>query len=82
MRSAPRCPSYGGSADLTPSNGTLRKDSVMLTPESPAGNYVHSACANFGMSGAVLNGYRSARGIHFRTARHLPDILDYARNAE
>ncbi len=25
----------GGSADLTPSNGTLRKDSVALTPEAP-----------------------------------------------
>jgi transketolase len=31
----------GGSADLTPSNGTMRKDSLTLTPESPAGNYVH-----------------------------------------
>src|SRR5580700_5413799 len=31
----------GGSADLTPSNGTLRKDSVALTADSPGGNYVH-----------------------------------------
>src|SRR6202041_3349030 len=31
----------GGSADLTPSNGTWRKDSVTLSPVAPAGNYIH-----------------------------------------
>jgi len=48
MHSAPRCPNYSaGSADLTPSNGTLRKDSVVLTPDSPAGNYVHFGVREF-----------------------------------
>src|SRR6202022_1328539 len=61
----------GGSADLTPSNGTLRKDSVALTPETPGGNYLHFGVREFGMS-AILNGIPAHGGFipsagHFRT---------------
>jgi transketolase len=52
----------GGSADLTPSNGTLRKDSVTLTPDSPGGNYLHFGVREFGMS-AILNGVTGHGGF-------------------
>ena len=63
----------GGSADLTPSNGTLRKDSVILTPAAPAGNYVHFGVREFGMS-AILNGVSGARRVH-PVRRHVPHLL-------
>ncbi|MDP9013893.1 MAG: transketolase [Pseudomonadota bacterium] len=69
----------GGSADLTPSNGTLRKDSVPLTPESPAGNYVHFGVREFGMS-AILNGV-SAHGGFIPYGGTFLTFSDYARNA-
>ena len=69
----------GGSADLTPSNGTLRKDSVALTPETPGGNYLHFGVREFGMS-AILNGI-SAHGGFIPYSGTFLTFSDYARNA-
>jgi transketolase len=69
----------GGSADLTPSNGTLRKDSITLTPATPAGNYVHFGVREFGMS-AMLNGV-TAHGGFIPYGGTFLTFSDYARNA-
>jgi transketolase len=69
----------GGSADLTPSNGTLRKDSTTLTAETPAGNYVHFGVREFGMS-AILNGV-TAHGGFVPYGGTFLTFSDYARNA-
>jgi transketolase len=69
----------GGSADLTPSNGTLRKDSVTLTPEAPGGNYLHFGVREFGMS-AILNGI-TVHGGFIPYAGTFLTFSDYARNA-
>jgi len=69
----------GGSADLTPSNGTLRKDSVVITPESPGGNYLHYGVREFGMS-AIMNGMTCHGGIIPYGGTFLT-FSDYARNA-
>ena len=69
----------GGSADLTPSNGTLRKDSVALTAESPGGNYLHFGVREFGMS-AMLNGF-VCHGGFIPYAGTFLTFSDYARNA-
>ena len=69
----------GGSADLTPSNGTLRKDSVALTAESAGGNYVHFGVREFGMS-AILNGMAGHGGFIPYGGTFLT-FSDYARNA-
>jgi transketolase len=70
---------FGGSADLTPSNGTLRKDSVILTAETPAGNYAHFGVREFGMS-AMINGM-SAHGGFIPYGGTFLTFCDYARNA-
>jgi transketolase len=69
----------GGSADLTPSNGTLRKDSVSLTADSPGGNYVHFGVREFGMS-AMVNGI-VCHGGFIPYAGTFLTFSDYARNA-
>ena len=69
----------GGSADLTPSNGTWRKDSVTLTPDQPAGNYVHYGVREFGMS-AIMNGIVCHGGCIPYAGTFLT-FSDYARNA-
>jgi transketolase len=69
----------GGSADLTPSNGTLRKDSVILSPAAPAGNYIHYGVREFGMS-AVMNGV-TAHGGFIPYGGTFLTFSDYARNA-
>ncbi|HEY2145722.1 MAG TPA: transketolase, partial [Steroidobacteraceae bacterium] len=69
----------GGSADLTPSNGTWRKDSVTLTPDAPAGNYVHYGVREFGMS-AIMNGI-TAHGGFIPYGGTFFTFSDYARNA-
>jgi len=69
----------GGSADLTPSNGTLRKDSVVLTPSRPEGNYLHFGVREFGMS-AILNGV-TAHGGFIPYGGTFLTFSDYARNA-
>ena len=69
----------GGSADLTPSNGTWRKDSVVLTAAQPGGNYLHFGVREFGMS-AILNGIACHGGFVAYGATFLT-FSDYARNA-
>jgi transketolase len=69
----------GGSADLTPSNGTWRKDSVTLSPLAPAGNYIHYGVREFGMS-AVMNGITAHGGLIPYGGTFLT-FSDYARNA-
>jgi transketolase len=69
----------GGSADLTPSNGTLRKDSIILTAAAPAGNYVHFGVREFGMS-AILNGL-SLHGGFIPYGGTFLTFSDYSRNA-
>jgi transketolase len=69
----------GGSADLTPSNGTMRKDSVILDASVPGGNYVHFGVREFGMS-AVLNGI-AAHGGFIPYGGTFLVFSDYARNA-
>ena len=69
----------GGSADLTPSNSTWRKDSVALTAASPGGNYVHFGVREFGMS-AILNGM-TAHGGFIPYGGTFLTFSDYARNA-
>ncbi len=69
----------GGSADLTPSNGTWRKDSVVLTAAQPGGNYLHFGVREFGMS-AILNGITCHGGFVAYGATFLT-FSDYARNA-
>jgi len=69
----------GGSADLTPSNGTLRKESVTLTPEAPGGNYLHYGVREFGMS-AIMNGVAGHGGFIPYGGTFLT-FSDYARNA-
>jgi len=69
----------GGSADLTPSNGTLRKDSVALTADSPGGNYLHFGVREFGMS-AILNGI-VCHGGFIPYAGTFLTFSDYARSA-
>jgi transketolase len=69
----------GGSADLTPSNGTWRKDSVTLSPAAPAGNYIHYGVREFGMS-AIMNGI-TAHGGFIPYGGTFLTFSDYARNA-
>ncbi len=69
----------GGSADLTPSNGTLRKDSLVLTAEKPDGNYLHFGVREFGMS-AIMNGI-AAHGAFIPYGGTFLTFSDYARNA-
>ncbi|MGA9025126.1 MAG: transketolase [Steroidobacteraceae bacterium] len=69
----------GGSADLTPSNGTLRKDSTILSPAVPSGNYAHFGVREFGMS-AILNGI-TAHGGYIPYGGTFLTFSDYARNA-
>src|SRR5277367_4856222 len=69
----------GGSADLTPSNGTWRKDSVTLSSLAPAGNYIHYGVREFGMS-AVMNGI-TAHGGFIPYGGTFLTFSDYARNA-
>ena len=69
----------GGSADLTPSNGTLRKDSVILTAQKPDGNYLHFGVREFGMS-AIMNGMVAHGGLIPYGGTFLT-FSDYARNA-
>ncbi len=69
----------GGSADLTPSNGTWRKDSVTLSPAAPMGNYIHYGVREFGMS-AIMNGITVHGGFVPYGGTFLT-FSDYARNA-
>jgi transketolase len=76
----PRLPEMlGGSADLTGSNDTRRKDSRDITPSEAGGNYIYYGVREFGMtaamSGIALHGGFIPFGGTFLT------FSDYARNA-
>jgi transketolase len=70
---------FGGSADLTGSNNTLRKDSVTITSEDARGNYLHYGVREFGMT-AMMNGVALHGGFIPYGGTFLT-FSDYARNA-
>jgi transketolase len=69
----------GGSADLTGSVNTKRKDSVDLTTENFHGNYVYYGVREFGMT-AIMNGITVHGGFRPYGGTFLV-FSDYARNA-
>ena len=69
----------GGSADLTGSNNTWRKDSTAITRADAAGDYVHYGVREFGMS-AAMNGMALHGGLIPYGGTFLV-FSDYARNA-
>ena len=69
----------GGSADLTGSVNTFRKDSRNITPEDFSGNYVSYGVREFAMT-AMMNGL-SLHGGFIPYAGTFLVFSDYARNA-
>jgi transketolase len=70
---------FGGSADLTGSNNTNRKDSKPFGGDDPSGNYLHYGVREFGMC-AVMNGMALHGGVIPYGGTFLV-FSDYARNA-
>lgn len=70
---------FGGSADLTGSNNTNRKDSKVLSGEDASGNYLHYGVREFGMGG-IMNGVALHGGLIPYGGTFLV-FSDYARNA-
>lgn len=68
----------GGSADLTGSNNTNRKDSRSITGADPSGNYLHYGVREFGMA-AIMNGVALHGGFIPYGGTFLV-FSDYARN--
>jgi transketolase len=69
----------GGSADLTGSVNTLRKDSKAVTPADVSGNYVYYGVREFAMT-AMMNGL-ALHGGFIPYAGTFLVFSDYARNA-
>jgi transketolase len=69
----------GGSADLTGSNNTNRKDSKAITGTDASGNYLHYGVREFGMA-AIMNGMALHGGFIPYGGTFLV-FSDYARNA-
>ena len=69
----------GGSADLTGSVNTLRKDSRAITAEDASGNYVYYGVREFAMT-AMMNGL-ALHGGFIPYAGTFLVFSDYARNA-
>ncbi len=69
----------GGSADLTGSVNTFRKDSRAITPQDVSGNFVHWGVREFGMT-AAMNGLALHGGFIPYSGTFLV-FSDYARNA-
>jgi len=69
----------GGSADLTGSVNTWRKDSVTLTPENFKANYIHYGVREFGMT-AIMNALTLHGGFRPYGGTFLV-FSYYARNA-
>ncbi len=69
----------GGSADLTGSNLTMWKGSIVVGRDAPVGNYVHYGVREFGMS-AITNGL-ALHGGFIPYAGTFLVFSDYARNA-
>ncbi len=53
---------FGGSADLTPSNGTAIKSEHNYTWENPSGRYIHSGIREHAMA-SIMNGMALHRGV-------------------
>ncbi len=70
---------FGGSADLTGSNNTNRKDSKVWSAAEPSGNYLHYGVREFGMA-AIMNGIALHGGFIPYGGTFLV-FSDYARNA-
>jgi transketolase len=70
---------FAGSADLTPSNNTMFKGAVTLTPGKAEGNYLHYGVREFGMT-AIMNGI-TLHGGHLPYGGTFLVFSDYARNA-
>jgi transketolase len=68
----------GGSADLTGSNNTNRKDSRAVTGADPSGDYLHYGVREFGMA-AMMNGVALHGGFIPYGGTFLV-FSDYARN--
>ncbi len=76
----PSLPEFiGGSADLTGSNNTNRKDSKVWSAAEPSGNYLHYGVREFGMA-AIMNGMALHGGLIPYGGTFLV-FSDYARNA-
>jgi transketolase len=69
----------GGSADLTGSNNTLRKDSQVIGIDCAAGNYIHYGVREFAMT-ALMSGFALHGGFIPYGGTFLV-FSDYARNA-
>ncbi|MBM4212899.1 MAG: transketolase [Gammaproteobacteria bacterium] len=69
----------GGSADLTVSVNTLRKDSKPVTPAEVSGNYIYYGVREFAMT-AMMNGL-ALHGGFIPYAGTFLVFSDYARNA-
>jgi len=69
----------GGSADLTGSVNTLRKDSKPVTPAEVSGNYIYYGVREFAMT-AMMNGL-ALHGGFIPYAGTFLVFSDYARNA-
>jgi transketolase len=69
----------GGSADLTGSNNTFRKDSKAVTTTDASGNYVNYGVREFAMT-AIMNGLSLHGGFRPYAGTFLT-FSDYARNA-
>ena len=69
----------GGSADLTGSNNTFRKDSRAVTPADASGNYINYGVREFAMT-AMMNGMALHGGFRPYAGTFLV-FSDYARNA-
>jgi transketolase len=70
---------FGGSADLTPSNNTFRKDSMVVTGDDATGNYLHYGVREFAMA-AIMNGM-ALHGGYIPYGGTFLMFSDYARNA-
>jgi transketolase len=76
----PALPGFiGGSADLTPSNNTWRKDSRVISGTDASGNYLHYGVREFAMT-AVMSGLALHGGLIPYGGTFLV-FSDYARNA-
>jgi transketolase len=69
---------FGGSADLTGSNNTNRKDSRVISGADASGNYLHYGVREFGMA-AIMNGIALHGGLIPYGGTFLV-FSDYARN--
>jgi len=69
----------GGSADLTPSNNTLIKETTSFQPDDRIGRYMHYGVREHGM-GAVVNGMAYHKGLIPFGATFLV-FTDYMRGA-